>query len=84
MTRLLLPVMNSRPKAGAVINLSSGSATAVFTGCCNYSATKVFDDVLSKSVASENTKLTFISVKPFLITSAMTYFTTGLLYCEPG
>lgn len=73
-----------RGQKSGIINLSSGAAIAVFKGACNYSATKTFDDFLSRAVEYElKPKVDVLTVRPYFITSPMTKNLSGFDFYTP-
>jgi len=90
MTRLILPRMIERNKnsnkKSAIINVSSGAALSALEYASNYCATKAFDDLLTSSVAVEYRRepVDFLSVRPYLVTSAMTRGQTSILHVTPN
>lgn len=80
MTRLMLPKLLARPKRSGIITLSSYSMLMRLEGSANYCSTKLFDDVLSRSLEYEyGHKVDFLSLRPGIVTTEMSRNTTTVL-----
>lgn len=79
MSRIFIPIMKQRyielKKRSAIINVASGSCQSLLYGTANYCATKAYEDLLTRSLATEyrNYHIDFMSLRPYLVTSSMTY-----------
>ena len=75
MTREYLERMRKRDKKSAIINLSSFYGSKPIAPSPLYSATKAFNDFLSRSLSYEfNEKVDIISLRPCFVSSAMNNF----------
>jgi short-subunit dehydrogenase len=86
MSRIFIPIMKQRyidfKKRSAIINVASGSCQSLLYGTANYCATKAYEDLLTRSLATEyrNYHIDFMSLRPYLVTSSMTYGEKSLLH----
>jgi len=89
MTKKLIPQLLSRlppSKAlkSAVINVSSINGIRAFPYVCMYSASKAFNDFLSRTLSIEyRNRIDFLSLRPGYVTSQMTYRKTGFDTISP-
>jgi len=85
MTRYIIPKFLERQNKSAIINLASIAATFPRTQAAIYSATKVFNDYLSRGLATLYPNIDIISLRPKFITSQMTdYKPEGLDTSPPS
>jgi Short-chain dehydrogenases of various substrate specificities len=74
MSRYILPKLLERKQKSAIINMASIAATFPRTRAAIYSATKVFNDYLSRGLRDLYPNIDIISLRPKFITSQMTDF----------
>jgi 17beta-estradiol 17-dehydrogenase / very-long-chain 3-oxoacyl-CoA reductase len=67
MTASLLPLMNSRKKKSAIINLSSFMGEGVIPYSTLYSATKAFNLLFSDGISMEYPNIDVLGLKPMFV-----------------
>jgi len=71
LTRKLLNQLINRPKRSAIINLSSGLGMKPFPYVAPYSATKVYNDFLSRALAAENPNVDITCLRPGFVATPL-------------
>lgn len=72
MSHHMIPLMLKRKQRSAIVNISSFSAEHPIPYVSNYSATKVYNDFLSRAIEMEyQHKIDVLSVRPMLIETNM-------------
>jgi short-subunit dehydrogenase len=81
----MLPILRNRKQhRSAILNLSSGLADFIAHGNGTYSASKVIQDIYSRTLAIENRdRIDVLSVKPFGVTSGMMSMSKGKFMISP-
>lgn len=70
MTRFMLAKLLKRTKRSGIITLSSYSMLMRLEDSANYCSTKLFDDILSRSLEYEySSKVDFLSLRPGIVTT---------------
>ena len=71
LTRKLINQLSNRSKRSAIINLSSGLGMKPFPFVAPYSATKVYNDFLSRAIAAENPNIDITCLRPGFVSTPL-------------